>query len=273
MAGREASVTSLLSARPDGATSLALALATRLSEAHRVLVVDLCLERPEVATLLDIDGSPSVYQLAYQSRLGMVRPDELEAHVQWHDGMAVLAGSWTLPEQREEISDHFIDGLLATAAASFDHVVLDLGRARATLPPAVANGTLVWVVTPSPLGLAALDGSMRQLDALGCEWTTSERAVRVVLNRVSEQPWRGAGRFIEREYGMEVAGEVPLAPQFWQAVELSHSLRALRVPIPDRKRFVRAYGTDAWAMRQALDKLAEKLLESRPAPSATAVEA
>jgi Mrp family chromosome partitioning ATPase len=254
-------VTGVLSARPDGATSLALALATRLSEAHQALLVDLCLERPEVATLLDVDGSPNVYQLAYQSRMGVVTADGLEVHVQWHDGLAILAGSSTTLQQREEISDPFIVGLLATAAQSFDQVVLDLGRPLAALPPAIQNSTLFWVVTPSPLGLAALDASMSQLKAAGCEWTASAK---VVLNRVSDRGWRGAGRFIEREYGMQVAGELPMASEFWQSVELSHSLRALRVPIPDRRRFARAYGSDAWLFRQALDKLAERLPESRP---------
>jgi Mrp family chromosome partitioning ATPase len=270
--GREASVTGVLSARPDGATSLAVGLATSLSEAHQVLLVDLCVERPEVATLLDVDGSPNVYQLAYQSRLGVVRPDDLQTHVQWHDGLAVLAGSWTSPQHREEISDPFIDGLLETAVQGFEHVVLDLGRPRASLPPALKSSTLVWVVTPSPLGLAALDSQMSQLDAAGCEWIASAR---VVLNRVSDRGWRGAGRFIEREYGMEVTGELPLAPEFWLAVEQSHSLRALRVPIPDRRRFVRAYGTDAWLFRQAIDKLVETLPKARPTmhENARAVEA
>ena len=267
MAGREGAVISVISARPDGSTSLALALATSLSEAHQVLLIDLNLERPEVATLLDVDGSPNVFQLAYQSRLGVVRPEDLQAHVQWHDGVGVLAGSWTSPWQREEIGVPFIDGLLETAALGFDHVVLDLGRPSATLPPAVQASTIVWVVTPSPLGLAALDSSMSELDAVGCEWTASAK---VVLNRVSDRGWRSAGRFIEREYGMEVAGEVPLAPDFWLAVELSHSLRALRVPIPDRKRFIRAYGTDAWLVRQAIDRLAETLPKPRPAASAAA---
>ncbi len=266
----EPSVISVFSARPDGATSVALALAARLSEAHRVLAIDLCLERPEVATLLDMDESPNLYQLAYQSRLGAVRTDELETHAQWHDGMAVLTGNWLQRSQREEISDHFVDGLLAAGAAGFDHVIADLGRTRAELPAAVAASALIWVVTPSPLGMAALDGSMRQLEAHGSEWMGSAK---VLLNRVSERSWRGVERFIEREYGMEVAGQIPLASEFWQTVELSHSLRALRVPIPDRKRFVRAYGTDAWVVRQALDKLAETLSEPRRTLGATSVEA
>jgi Mrp family chromosome partitioning ATPase len=267
---RERSVIGVFSARPDGATSVALALAARLSEAHRVLAIDLNLERPELATLLDVDESPNVYQLAYQSRLGAVRGDELEAHMQWHDGMGVLSGAWLSPSQREEISDHFVDGLLTTAAASFDHIILDLGRTRGELPAALVGSTLAWVVTPSPLGMAALDGSVRQLEAPGCEWMGSAK---VVLNRVSDRSWRGVERFIEREYGMEVTGQIPLAAEFWQDVETTHSLRALRVPIPDRKRFVRAYGAEAWVVRQALDKLAEALAEPRRTPSARAVEA
>jgi Mrp family chromosome partitioning ATPase len=266
----EPPIISVLSARPDGATSLALALAARLSAEGRVLVVDLCLERPEVAPLLDLDESPNLHQLAYQSRLAAVRAVDLEAQVQWRDGMAVLSGSWLLPAQREEITNQFVDELLGNAVTRFDRLVLDLGRPRPILPALVAGGLLVWVVTPSPLGMAALDRSIAQLDALGCAW---RRSAKVVLNRVSDRSWQGIERFVEREYGMEVVGQMPLAPDFWQTVELSHSLRALSVPAPERKRFVRTYGTDAWTTRQALTRLTEELLPARQSASGAAVEA
>jgi MinD-like ATPase involved in chromosome partitioning or flagellar assembly len=256
------SIVGVVAARPDGGTSVTCALGAGLSSGSRVLVIDLCLERPEVAALLDVDEWPVHYQLAYQSRLAPVSPDELEARVQWRDGIGVLAGSWLPPGQREEITDRFVDGLLA-ACTRFDHVVVDLGRPRAALPASLTNGLLVWVVTPSPLGMAALDRSVRHLAGLGCEWRTSAK---VVLNRVSDSSWRGVERFIEREYGMEVAGRIPLAPRFWQVVETAHSLRALYVPMPERGRFLRAYGTDALATRQALTRLAETLL-SPPATS------
>jgi hypothetical protein len=116
------------------------------------------------------------------------------------------------------------------------------------------------VVAPTPLGLAALERSAGQLHALGCRWRDGAR---IVLNRVTGRSWRGVDRFIEREYGMEVAGRVPLAPDFWQAVEVTHSLRALAVPVPEPERFVRAHGSGAAITRRALGQLASTLAGDR----------
>jgi MinD superfamily P-loop ATPase len=266
---QEPSIVSVLSARPDGATSLAVALAARLSADRRVLVADLYLERPEVAALLDVDESPNLYQLAYQSHLAAVKTADLEAQLHWRDGLAVLSGSWLLPEEQQELTDHVVDELLRAAMTSFEHVVVDLGRPRPVLPASLTEGVLVWVVTPSPLGMAALDRSITQLEAQGCAW---RRSAKVVLNRVSDRSWQDVDRFIEREYGMEVAGEVPLAPAYWQTVELSHSLRALCVPAEERKRFVRTYGPDAWATREALTELAERLVPAGQSAGRKGVE-
>jgi MinD superfamily P-loop ATPase len=263
-------ITSVFSARPDGATSVALGLAARLSEDRRVLAVDLSLERPEVAPLLNLDESSGMYQLACRSRLAAVSLGELDAHVQWRDGIAVLAATWLLPEQRQEITDRFIDDLMVAAASGFDHVVVDLGRPRPNLPSSIGNGTLLWVTAPTPLGLAALDRSIGQLELLGWGWRS---AARVVLNRVSGRSWRGVDRFIEREYRMEVAGQLPLAPEFWESVETTHSLQALRVPMPEPARFLRAHGSDALITRRALGQLKDVLSKARQTTGRGAQEA
>jgi MinD superfamily P-loop ATPase len=266
----EPSVISVFSARPDGATAVALGLAARLSTGGRVLAVDLSLERPEIAPLLNLDESAGAYQLACRSRLTAVTADELGAHVQWCQGISVLVGTWLLPEQREEINDRFVDDVVAAAAAGFDHVVIDMGRPRANLPSSVANGTLLWVVTPTPLGLAALDRAIAQLDVLGCDW---RRSARVVLNRATGHSWRGVDRFIERQYGMSVVGQVPTAPGFWEAVETTHSLWALRVPVFDVARYLREHGTDALITRRALARLTEALVPAEQIAGSDAREA
>src|SRR2546429_1470843 len=156
MASRSRSLVTLFSARPDGATSLALGLAALLSRVARVLLLELS-PRPELAALLDLDESPNLVQLAYMARLGQVRVLDLEEHVQWREGLGVLIGSRAGRDRREEVSEQFLDSLFATAVSRFDQVVVDLGRSRAVLPAAVTAGALVWVVTPSPLGMAALD--------------------------------------------------------------------------------------------------------------------
>src|SRR5947207_1499689 len=150
MAAQEQSVASVFSARPDGATSVAVGLAAVLSQTSRVLVIDLCPHGPEVAPLLDVEDSPNVYELSFLARLSPVSATELESHVQWRDGLGVLAGIWPAAGPHEEITDVFVEGLVSAATSRFDHVVVDLGRRRPSLAPALASGPLLWVVTPSP---------------------------------------------------------------------------------------------------------------------------
>ena len=268
MAAQEQSVVSVFSARPDGATSVAVGLAAVLSQTSRVLVMDLCQHGPEVAPLLDVEDSPNVYELSFLARLSPVSGSELESHVQWRDGLGVLAGIWPAG-QREEITDAFVDGLVSAAASRFDHVIVDLGRPRPTLPPALAGGVLTWVVSPSPLGMAALDhtvGAMREQNA---SWL---RSASVVLNRVDERSWRDVERLIELEYGMRAVAKLPLADECWRALEKGHSIAPFSVPVTDRRRHQRTYGSDAWRTRQALEELAHVLVPERPAMVAAALE-
>jgi Mrp family chromosome partitioning ATPase len=269
MAASERSLVSVFSARPDGATSIAVALAAVLSPAARALLIDLCRHGPEVPPLLDVEDSPNVYELSFLARLAPVNASDLEAHVQWHEGVGVLAGAWPEPGQREEITDLFVEGLVSTATSRFDHVIVDLGRPRPTLPPALAAGVLLWVVTPGPLGMAALDRTVASLKAQGAAWLPSAK---VVLNRVSERSWRDVERLIELEYGMPVVAQVPLADDCWRGLETKHSLAPFCVPAPDRRRYQRAYGSDAWGVRRAVEELAGGLLPKRPAAAPRALE-
>jgi len=269
MAGPERSVVSVFSARPDGATSIAVGLAAVLSQTARVLLIDLCAHGPEVAPLLDVEDSPNVYELSFLARLAPVSAPELEAHVQWRDGLGVLAGNWPQPGRREETTDLFVEGLVSAAASRFDHVVVDLGRPRPTLPPALGSGVLLWVVTPSPLGMAAFDRTVASLHEQEAAWLSSAK---VVLNRVDERSWRDVERFIELEYRMPAVAQVPLADECWRALEKRHSLAPFCVAVPERRRHQRAYGTDAWRTRQTLEKLARMVLPERPAAVAVALE-
>ncbi len=268
MAAPEQTVVSVFSARPDGATSVAVGLAAVLSQTLRVLLIDLCPHGPEVAPLLDVEDSPNVYELSFLARLSPVSASELESHVQWRDGLGVLAGIWPTG-QHEEITDVFVEGLVSAAATRFDHVIVDLGRPRPTLPPTLASGALIWVVTPSPLGMAALDHTVAALKEQNAAWL---RSASVVLNRVDERSWRDVERFIELEYGMRVVAKVPLADECWRPLEKGHSLAPFCVVVPDRKRHQRLYGSDAWRTREALEELARALLPERPAIVAAALE-
>src|ERR1700738_3186788 len=112
----------IFSARADGATTVAVGLAACLSARARTLLVDLNLDCPEVAPLLDVGCSRTVYHLAYNAQLAPVSREALEEHIGWRDRLAVLAGI-THPEHAERITDHFLSGLLDAASRSFEFVV------------------------------------------------------------------------------------------------------------------------------------------------------
>src|ERR1700682_2178617 len=89
---RAASVVSLVSARPDGATTLAAALAAFWSGTERTLLIDLNLDQPEIAPLLDIGEGKTIYHLAFNAQLAPGGATALEDPLPWHEGMAVAGG-------------------------------------------------------------------------------------------------------------------------------------------------------------------------------------
>lgn len=253
------SVLSLLSARPDGATTVALGLAGAMAPDRRVLIVDRAFEREEVAAQLDLQERPGLYELAYRSRLAPVSGNELETHVQWRDGVGVVAGI-TSPAHREEVTDHFMDALLTTATAHFDCVLVDLGRVPTALPASLVNSRLLWVVNPTPVGMWALDRAFRRLEADDVPWRTE---VEIVLNQMEELRFPHLDRFIAHKYGLRVAGELPWAPGYWRGVAWRHSVRALSSPLPDGDRFRRTYGVEAATTRRAFRRLAGVVAPAR----------
>lgn len=248
----------ITSARPDGATSVAAALAAYFSAGARTLLIDLNLERPELAPLLDLPETQTVYHLAYGAQLAPVSGEELEQTVAWQEGLAVLPGI-AQAHEAVEIKELFLGSLMEAAAQRFDHLVLDLGRTRSPLPAASRELSLLWVLSPTRLGLAAFERAWRQLRSEEASWLGS---VRVVLNQVGPHSLHGVSRFLERDYGIEVIGELPYVPSFWQQVELTRTLQALKVEIADRETFSRTYGEEADQFRMALSELGQKLVES-----------
>lgn len=245
----------VFSARSDGATTVSVGLAAVLSQSSRTLLIDLNLQLSEIAPLLDLDSTRNLFHLAYNAQLAPVDGDDLEAHLSWRDGIGVLPGV-RKPGHVESISDHFLSGLLEAAAKRFDNVVLDLGRVRAELPATVSSGQLLWVVSPTPLGMDALERRYWQLDEAAPAWL---QPVRVVLNRVNESSLVGTDRYVEREYDLKVAGSIPDTPDFWRRVELQHSPRALNVSDPKHPRYRKTHGEQALRARQAFQELAQAL--------------
>ena len=243
------------SARPDGGTMLALGLAALLSRTDRTLLIDLNLERAEIAPLLDIEESRTAFHLAYNAQLSPVTQPDLEDHLVWHEGLAVLPGVGDLA-QGQQIRNHFVAGLLQAARAGFKHVVCDLGRVRPDLPPAAVADALMWAVAPTPLGIWAFDRAFRQAREAEAEWLGHAHAV---VTQEAADSLGGVTAYVKREHGVRVLGELPYEPRFWRSVQVSHSIRALNVEIHDQARYLRAYGSDALRTREALERLVSAL--------------
>jgi pilus assembly protein CpaE len=259
--GRPGQLIAIVSARSDGATSLALGLAAVLGARHRTVLVDLNRDNAEIATFLNADESKTVYHLAYNAQLAAITEIDLREHLQWQDGFAVLPGI-TDQRQAEQITPLFVGNLLKVLRKEFEVVLVDGGRLRLSLESAISAGSVLWVVAPRPLGLGAFERAYRAVE----EVTHPTLNLQVVLNRVSAQSLAAVATFVRSEYGLPVLGELPDCPNFWSRAEVAHSVRGLSTPIVDRQRAVRAYGEEAVPMRAALEGLVERITE--PAASA-----
>jgi MinD-like ATPase involved in chromosome partitioning or flagellar assembly len=246
----------VFSARADGATTIAVGMAAVLSARARTLLIDLNLDSPEIAPLLDLDASRNVFHLAYNAQLAQVAGDELEEHVAWRDGLAVLPGLLK-PDQAERISDHFLTGLMQAAGQRFQHVVIDLGRVRSGLPAPMTAADLCWVVIPSPLGMDALERSFGRLEEAGYDWL---KRTRIVLNRVHAGSLAGADRYAATEHGLATAASIPDTPDYWRRVEVQHSPRALSVPEPEHPRYKKVHGDQALVARRAIEALTASIV-------------
>src|ERR1700694_1753264 len=211
--GRAGQLIAIVSARSDGATSLALGLAALLGARHRTVLVDLNRDNAEIATFLNADESKTVYHLAYNAQLAAITEIELRKHLQWQDGFAVLPAI-TDQRQAEQITPLFMGNLLHLLRKEFEVVLVDGGRLRQSLPSALSAGSVLWVVAPRPLGLAAFESASRA----GEEVTHPTLNLKVVLSRVSPQSLAGVATFVRSEYGLPVLGEVPDCPNFWSKI-------------------------------------------------------
>jgi len=261
---RRAQVIGVSSARPDGATSVAVALSAQFCAQARTLVVDLNPVQPELGALLDLDGPLNLHHVAHAFQLGCVRSSDLERSLSWRDGVACVAGV-AHPDQGAEITTPFVSALLATASEMFEVIVLDLGRLRANLVGADAVDQLIWVVQPSPLGLAAFDRTWRVLDADAVPWMDK---LAPVLNRVDEVTMSDTASYLKVQTGLAPIGTLPECRDLWRRIEYTHSLDGLLAPLEDGRRYVQTHGAGALAYRQELARLTANLpaqLEARSA--------
>ena len=247
----------VFSARADGATSVAIGLAAVLAARARTLLIDLNLDNPEVATILDLDPEVGIFDLAYKAQLAPVDRDELEQHSGFRDRIAVLPGIKHRDDARR-ITPHFISGLLDAALRRFEHVVIDLGRLPSSLGNAMGSGRLLWVVTPSPRGTAALERRYGEAEREGEEWL---KKASIVVNRHNERAFAGFERYAGEEYRLFTVGSLPDAPDYWTHVDLLHSVEALNVAETHTAdpRYEKHHGPQALTTRRAFEALAESL--------------
>ena len=247
----------VFSARADGATSVAIGLAAVLAARARTLLIDLNLDNPEITTILDLDPEVGIFDLAYKAQLAPVDRDELDQHTGYRDRIAVLPGI----KHRDDagrITGHFISGLLDAALRRFEHVVIDLGRQPASLGDAMGSVGLIWVVTPSPRGTAALERRYWEAERQEEEWL---KKASIVVNRHNERAFAGFERYADEEYGLSAVCSIPDAPDYWTHVDLQHSVEALNIAethLAD-PRYEKQHGPQALTTRRAFEALAESL--------------
>src|SRR5207244_4675226 len=122
--GRPGQLIAIVSARSDGATSLALGLAAVMGTRHRTVLVDLNRDNAEIATFLNADESKTVYHLAYNAQLAAITEIELREHLQWQDGFAVLPGI-TDQRQADQSTPLFMRSILKALRKVLEEVAVD----------------------------------------------------------------------------------------------------------------------------------------------------
>ena len=251
-------IVGVFSARADGATTVAIGLAAVLAARARTLLIDLNLDNPEVATVLDLDPEVGVFDLAHKAQLAPVGREELEQHTGFRDRVAVLPGI-NRRDDVDRITAHFVSGLLEAASRRFEHVVIDLGRLPSSLADVLGFGRLLWVVTPTPRGTAALERRYWEAERQGEDWL---KRASIVVNRHNERAFTGFERYAADEYALSTAGNLPDTPDYWARVDLQHSVQALNIAEAHTTdpRYEKHHGAQALTTRRALEALAESLV-------------
>ena len=202
----------VFSARADGATTVAIGLAAVLAARARTLLIDLNLDNPEVATILDLDPEVGIFDLAYKAQLAPVDRDELEQHCGFRDRIAVVPGI-TRRDDVDRITAHFLSGLLDAASRRFEHVVIDLGRLPSSLATAASSAPAVGrhadAARYSSAGTALLGGRATRGGVAETASIVRQPPRRARLRRLRALRRRRV-RAIDR-------GTLPDAPDYWTA--------------------------------------------------------
>nr|PZN73957.1 MAG: hypothetical protein DIU55_01555 [Bacillota bacterium] len=207
-----------------GKTLLAVAVALRLSERHRTVLLDGNADNPDLVTLLQCASLPNI-----GSWPGRVAPEAVENHlVRWTSRLFVLPGPARFIDEAV-LSGEAMEAAVRSLSEAGMHVVIDLcaGLRDSTL---VALDLADWVlmpVTPDLLALTPLRRVARELDFL----KLPPGKFRVVVNRAAEGQEISTADIRELS-PFPVLGEVPSSRQAAQAVNRGDLQAALAASAP-----------------------------------------
>jgi len=193
-----------------GKTLLSVAVALRMSERQRTVIIDGNADNPDLVTLFQAPGLPNI-----GSWPGRVEAEEAERHlVRWTSRLFLLPGPTRFIDEAVLSGDAMEAAISSLAGAGF-HVVVDLpcGLRDSTL---VALDLADWImlpVTPDLLALTPLKRVARELDFL----KLPASKFRVVVNRAVESREITVDDIRELS-PFPVLGAVPSSRQAAQAV-------------------------------------------------------
>ncbi|MGH7760601.1 MAG: hypothetical protein ACREOY_04180, partial [Candidatus Dormibacteraceae bacterium] len=233
-----------------------IGLAAVVAARSRTMLIDLNVDNPEIATILDLDPEVGIFDLAYKAQLAPVDRDELEPHTGMRDRIAVLPGI-NRSDDVDRITPHFLSGLIDAASRRYEHIVIDLGRMPA-LAATIDFDRLLWVVTPTPRGTAALERRYWEAEREGDEWL---KKATLVVNRHNERAFTGFERYAADEYALLTVGTLPETPDYWARVDLQHSVEALNMAEAHTTdpRYEKHHGAQALTTRRAFEALTDSL--------------
>ncbi|MGZ6338822.1 MAG: AAA family ATPase [Candidatus Limnocylindrales bacterium] len=190
-----------------GTTTIAVNVASALAArgGGRTVIIDLDLQFGQVATHLNLAARQTLAELARDEQ-ALREPELLHSYATRHDsGLEVFAAPAS-PELAELVTADHIAHLLPTAAAMYEHVVVDAGHTldERTLNVFERADTVVFPVLPEFAALRALHVLIDYLTEAG---TVAPKAVFVVNHIFAREML--TMRDVEGALGSKVTAEIP----------------------------------------------------------------
>nr|WP_280953719.1 P-loop NTPase [Symbiobacterium terraclitae] len=207
-----------------GKTLLSVAVALRLSERQRTVIIDGNADNPDLVTLFQSAGTPNI-----STWPGRVPPEEVENHlVRWTSRLFILPGPTRFVDEAV-LSGDAMEAAIRSLAGAGMHVVVDLpaGLRDSTLVALDLADWILFPVTPDLLALTPLKRVARELELL----KLPAGKFRVIVNRDVESREITVADIRELS-PFPVLGSVPSCRQAAQAVNRGDLQAALAASSP-----------------------------------------